>query len=92
MEIQIVTPEQLAEALAENRRATIEEIQKLLSEKLPDSQPKYISRKQAAELLGASVVAIDNWTKKGILQRYRIGGRWRYDSNEVISSVKNPGK
>lgn len=49
---------------------------------------KYITRKQTAELLGLSLPTLNEYTKRGILQGYRIGSRVRYKKEEVINSLE----
>lgn len=48
---------------------------------------EYITRKEAAQFLSVSLVTLNQWTKEGIIQGYRIGTRVRYKKNEVLNSL-----
>lgn len=90
MDLKIVTPEELSAALDPIKR-TLAEILEIQKTKQPD-QTEFLSRKDAAELLGVTLTTVDDWTKSGIINRYQIGGRYRYDRNELIIAIKNPAK
>ena len=49
----------------------------------------WISRKQASDLLGVSLVTISDWSKKGILKAYRIGNRVRFKLHEIEEVLNN---
>jgi excisionase family DNA binding protein len=58
-----------------------------LGRKLP-----YLNRFEVAELLKISLPTLNNWSKTGIVQSYRIGNRILYkaeDIEQAIQSVKN---
>lgn len=56
---------------------------------IPDPEPetKYLTRKETADLLGISLVTLNDWTKKGVIKAYRINTRIRYKSNEVEKAI-----
>ena len=63
-----------------------------LKSSLTPPTSEWISRKQASQLLGVSLVTISDWTKKGILKGYRIGNRVRfklYEIEEVLNNSRN---
>jgi excisionase family DNA binding protein len=47
-----------------------------------------LTRKEAADLLGVSLPTLNDWTKNGIVQGYRIASRVRYKKSELESSLK----
>ena len=52
----------------------------------------YLSRKEVAKLLKISLTTLNDWSKQGIVQSYRIGNRVLYKRNEIedsISKVQN---
>ncbi len=49
---------------------------------------QYISRNEVAKILGVTSRCIYNWTKKGILVSYTIGGKVRYRSEEIENALK----
>ena len=53
----------------------------------PQTNSKYLSRKEVCELLKISMATLHYWTKDGILQGYRIGGRVLYKAAEVVDSL-----
>jgi len=50
---------------------------------------KWITRNQASELLGVSLVTISDWTKKDILKGYRIGNRVRFKLQEIEDTLND---
>ncbi len=54
----------------------------------PESTEKYLTRKDTAKLLQVSLVTLNEWSKKGIIQSYRIGGRIRYKLSEIDEALK----
>lgn len=50
---------------------------------------KLITRKETSDLLGVSLVTLNNWTKSGILTAYRIGKKIRYKEIEVLQALQN---
>lgn len=58
----------------------------------PTPNNDFLTRHEAAKLLGVSLVTIDKWSNEGHLQKYRIGGRIRLKAAEVskaLTQVKN---
>jgi len=49
----------------------------------PQSQTEFLTRKEAAKLLGVSLVTIADWTKTGKIKGYRIASRIRYKRHEL---------
>ena len=48
---------------------------------------QYLTREEVSELLKISLSTIHNWTKRGILLPYQIGGRVYYKASEIESSM-----
>jgi excisionase family DNA binding protein len=55
---------------------------------------EFLSRKDTAKLLGVSLVTLNEWTKTGKVQGYRIASRVRFKRAEVEASLQkiNTGK
>lgn len=83
---------------------SIPELKKLLSEVVeeklcqlpkidnPKSKAVYLGRVEVAEMLKISLPTLNEWSKAGTLQSYRIGNRILYKSQEVegsLTAVKN---
>ena len=66
-----------------------EELRKFKPENSSPSQTssEYLSRKDVCELLKISMATLHYWTKDGILQGYRIGGRVLYKMVEVEAAL-----
>jgi excisionase family DNA binding protein len=50
-------------------------------------EPDFITRKEASEILGVSLVTLNSWTKQGIIIGYRVGTRVRYKKNEIQDAI-----
>ncbi|WP_455004964.1 helix-turn-helix domain-containing protein [Capnocytophaga gingivalis] len=78
------SPEQLQAAIIEGVRKELNELKK-------DFQPKeptvYLSRQEVKQMLGINLTTLNNWTKKGILISYGIGGRVYYKRHEVEKAI-----
>jgi hypothetical protein len=51
-----------------------------------------MTRKQTAEFLNVSLVSLNIWSKKGIIQPYAIEGRVFFKKSEVESALKQKNK
>lgn len=50
-------------------------------------QSDILNRKEAAKLLGISLVTLNQWTKEGRVTGYRIASRIRYKRSELENSL-----
>lgn len=53
----------------------------------PKPETELLTRKEAAKLLGVSLVTIQDWTKTGKITGYRIASRIRYKRHELETSL-----
>ena len=53
----------------------------------PKVPTEYISRSLVAKMLDCDLSTVHNWTKKGHLQAYGIGGRVYYKKNEIEAKM-----
>ena len=51
-------------------------------------EPKFISRQEAAEMLGVSLPSLHNYTKQGLIEKHVINGRVLYDAYEIQKAVE----
>lgn len=77
-----------------------EDLKKLFREVLKEnlkqeSSPKestkriaYLNRFEVADLLKISLPTLNNWSKSGIVQSYRIGNRILYKAEEIDQAIK----
>lgn len=84
-----ITPEELkAEILAGVGKQLLE-----FSRNFTPKEPTlWITRKEASELIGVSLVTIHNWTKEGIIQAYKIGNRVRFKRSEIENILLQSNK
>lgn len=65
--------------------------EKLIKHILQTDQPQkteFITRKEAAKLLGISLPTLHKLTQTGKLASFRIGSQVRYNKKELINSLK----
>lgn len=48
---------------------------------------QYLTREEVSELLKISLSTIHNWTKRGILSAYQIGGRVYFKTSDIECSM-----
>jgi len=58
----------------------------------PKEPTTWLTKKEVSAILSISIVTIDDWSKKGILNPYRIGNRIRFKRIEVENSLTNINK
>ncbi len=63
----------------------LHELKQLIQPKQPT---EYLSRKAVADLFGVSLVTVNDWTQKNILQAYRIGNRVYYKRHEIEAALQ----
>jgi hypothetical protein len=51
--------------------------------------PRYLTRKQVAEMLHITLMTLNEWRKKGILKPKYIGGRALYSSQQIEKILEN---
>jgi excisionase family DNA binding protein len=77
------------EQLQSEISATVKkEFQTFLLSLQPQKEPTdYLTRKEAAQLLSISLPTLNEWTKTGLVQGYRIASRVRYKRAELETSL-----
>ena len=53
----------------------------------PKEPTEYLTRHEVAEMLKINLSSVHNWTKKGIITAYQIGGRVYYKRQELEASI-----
>jgi predicted site-specific integrase-resolvase len=81
-----------AEALKELFAPVIKDLVTMIAEKVMEleqlREPKYITRTEAAAMLGVSLPSLHNYTRAGWLTKHRISGRVLYDQREIEEAVE----
>lgn len=84
-----VNPNELADLISENVKASIQNLTKGLSELSKPQQKEIVTRKEVAEMFGISFVTLHEWTKNGILSPSKIGGRTFFKRSELMQLLIN---
>lgn len=79
-----VTPEQLQTSIIEGVKTQLQDLKKHFQPKEPN---EYLTRVEVSEMLKIDLSSVHNWTKKGILTSYQIGGRVYYKRQEVENAI-----
>lgn len=79
-----VTPEELREAIVDGVKIQLNDLKSHFQPKIPT---EYLTRAEVKDLLKIDLSTIHNWSKKGKLQAYGIGGRVYYKRSEIESVI-----
>ena len=79
-----VTPQQLQDAIIDGVKTQLQDLKKHFKPKEPN---EYLTRVEVAEMLKIDLSSVHNWTKKGILTSYQIGGRVYYKRLEIENAI-----
>ena len=79
-----VTPQQLQDAIIDGVKTQLQDLKKHFQPKEPN---EYLTRVEVAEMLKIDLSSVHNWTKKGILTSYQIGGRVYYKRLEIENAI-----
>lgn len=83
MNLQIEIPEELKQELAGLRN----ELAEIKTNFQPKEPPKFLSRQDVAKMLKVDLSTIHNWTVKGILTAFQIGGRVYYKASDIETAL-----
>jgi hypothetical protein len=78
------TPEQLTGIISDAVTEAVKSIK--IQTSTPPSE-KLLTRKETADKLKISLVTLNDWTKRGMIQSYLIGGRVLYKDSEIEKSL-----
>ncbi len=84
-----ISPEELRREIRNDFREELQELAKTFTPKEPTV---WITRQEAAELIGVSLVTIHNWTKEGVINAHKIGTRIRFKRSEIEDILLNSNK
>lgn len=66
--------------------SSVEEALKRFNPQPPQTE-QFLTRKETAYKLKISLVTLNDWTKRGMIQSYIIGGRVLYKESEIEKSL-----
>ena len=78
------TPEQLTGIISD---AVTEAVKSIKIETSTPPSERLLTRKEVADKLKISLVTLNDWTKRGMIQSYLIGGRVLYKDSEIEKSL-----
>jgi hypothetical protein len=78
------TPEQLTGII---NNAVTEAVKSIKIDASTPQSEKLLTRKETADKLKISLVTLNDWTKRGLIQSYLIGGRVLYKDSEIEASL-----
>ena len=78
------TPEELTGII---NHAVIEAVKKIQPPASTLQREILLTRKETADKLKISLVTLNDWTKRGLIQSYLIGGRVLYKESEIEASL-----
>jgi hypothetical protein len=78
------TPEQLTGIISDAVTEAVKSIK--IQTSTPPSE-KLLTRKETADKVKISLVTLNDWTKRGLIQSYLIGGRVLYKDSEIEKSL-----
>lgn len=84
-----ITPQELRAEIREDIRRELLEFSKKLK---PQEPTIWITRKEAAELLGVSLVTIHTWSKENVIFPFKIGTRIRFRRSQIEQILLNSNK
>lgn len=79
-----VSPEQLQSEITKGVKSHLDDFLKHFKPKQPED---YLTRQEVAEMLKIDLSSLHNWTKKGKLKPYGIGGRVYYKRSDIEASL-----
>lgn len=83
----ILSPLSLPELVGEITRAVCTELDARTTATAPPPE-ELLTREQAAQLLGITLPTLRDYTRRGLVEGYRIGTRVRYKRSEVLGSLQ----
>lgn len=57
-----------------------------------EPQKQILTRKEASEILGVSLVTLNTWSKSGVVPCHRVGTRIRYRFNDIQNALRLKGR
>ncbi len=90
-DIILTTNEQLQLLISEAVSKAFESFQATEAPTNEDT-PQFITRKEAAKILGISLNTLHIWTKEERLKAYKMKSRVRYRKDEVLQAVQDQQK
>ena len=60
----------------------------LLNSIKPSPETTLLTRNEVAKMFGVSLVTIHEWSKKGVLQSYKVGNQVRFKQSEVFEALQ----
>ena len=79
-----ITPDELKDLILVGIKAEFQDLKKHFQPKQPT---EYLTRNEVAKMFKIDLSTVHNWTKKGILTSFQIGGRILYKRDDVEKEI-----
>jgi len=66
-------------------------LEKFINKPLPAQTDELLSKEETCALLRVSKVTIHKWTKKRLIQSYRIGRKIYFKKSELLEAINSKG-
>lgn len=80
------SPTELADLINEGLKNHVENLINQLSEQ-DKTEKEFLTRKEAADFFGVSLVTLHDWNKKGLIVPLKMGNRTYYKRSELVKSL-----
>ena len=84
----MLTGMNLSDLLEKIGQVVKKELDKVLHNDEKPKATKYLTRKEVANLVNVTLPTLNEWTKLGWLQSYKIGSRVLYKESEIMASIE----
>lgn len=83
-----VTPNELVQLINEGIKAQLQKFTIDIQSKELDNKP-HLTRKETAKFFDVSLNCINDWSKKGILQPFKVGQRTFFRKSDLLQVMFN---
>jgi hypothetical protein len=83
IELRQISLDELRNVISESVRIEIANLKNSIG-----NNKEFLNRDEVAQLLHISLVSLNTYSKEGLLQSYKIGGRILYKKEEVLSTLE----
>jgi hypothetical protein len=81
-----ISPEDLANVINKEIKSGLEELIKTHLNQ-PSGNKEFLTRKEASEFLGVSLVCLHSWCNKGILEPLKMGNKTYFEYSKLVNKL-----
>lgn len=87
-QIIVITPDQLSDLINNSVSKAVSVALSSFSNTSQTLKPEYLTRAETKAILKTTYPTLRDWTKRGLLKSYTIGGRIFYKSEEIEKALQ----